>query len=549
MTPIKILSLTSFLIITVLATPLPAQLLTNPYYMPFDAGRRTLADPPVLPTQDQMYRFAWDSFIALNWQYENGAIRGEPDTTAPPIPIFGNAPNEASPFVVWETYFVPPDVFIPNPPSNPNDYPVIWGQPSFLDINTGFRNLIPTNYGPVEFFAPGINQPYTHANVPTGPVSDKNRNYLRYEVTMGQSYFDYVRTFQYYNANIQTTVVQNYIDFAWANQARPPANDTTYFQPVPNGTEPYVPQTPWAQQGMVEVKASWRVLSDNDVPQRYFRRLMRLPIPSTNPQQYEDRLMGLTGLHIHRVTPTGHLPSTFEHIDNVKLFKRPGDPLPLPATPALNPGPKPPFPYHWFKRFPYLKRFLHYFVAAWNRHYQNHSSPPYPNGYEVNGLTGQPGIIPPAFLAKNDPIPPVDQRREINVSRSTPIPKAVQEINRQYQSQLGNSVWRYYQLIGTQGLSGTENNPYVTPNNPNLGPGIPNKNLGPGIPGPQYSETTDLVNSTLESYTQPGWSCARCHINAFPHGVDAFPPYEDYFTPLHVMSFLLLTAHPEAPAP
>jgi len=50
----------------------------------------------------------------------------------------------------------------------------------------------------------------------------------------------------------------------------------------------------------------------------------------------------------------------------------------------------------------------------------------------------------------------------------------------------------------------------------------------------------------LESYTQPGFSCARCHINAFPQGVTVFPPYEDYFKELHVMSFLLLSAQPES---
>ena len=113
---------------------------------------------------------------------------------------------------------------------------------------------------------------------------------------------------------------------------------------------------------------------------------------------------------------------------------------------------------------------------------------------------------------------------------------------------LADTVWRYYQLVGAQNESGTLDNPFWQEANPDkvenpfLGPGIPNENLGPGIPGPQYSNTTDLVNTTLESYTQPGFSCARCHINAFPQGVTAFPPYEKRFEPLHVMSFLLQNA-------
>jgi hypothetical protein len=532
-----------------LTAPLPAQLLIDPYLMPFDAGRRTIADPSVLPSQDDMHRFAWDSFIALNWQYLDGGLRGQPDPNAPLLPIIsGNPPTDPSPFVVWETYFAPPQVFIEDP--DPNNYPVTWGQATFLDASSGMRQLFPPNYGPTEFFAPGINQPYTHANVPTGPLTDQNLDYLRYEVTMGQSYFEYVRTFKYFSANVQTTAVQNFINFAWANLAPPPNDpvDPFYFQEVPTGVESYVPTTDYAQQGLVEVKAAWRVLTDTDIPERYFRRNMRLPIPSTNPQDYEDRLVGLVGLHLHRVTPTGHLPSTFEHIDNVELFHRRDDPLPLPETPSLNPGAGKKFPWHRY-RLPWGNKYKKRLLKKWARYIRSNPAPSYPNGYEVGGLTGQPGIIPMAFLNSNDPIPPVDERLNINVSRATPIPYAVQKVNRQYQAELTDSVWRYYQLVGTQNLSGTEDNPNISPNNPDLGPGIPNKNLGPGVPGPQFSNTPDLVNTTLESYTQPGFSCARCHINAFPHGVAAFPPFEDYFTPLHVMSFLLLTANPEPPAP
>ena len=137
------------------------------------------------------------------------------------------------------------------------------------------------------------------------------------------------------------------------------------------------------------------------------------------------------------------------------------------------------------------------------------------------------------------------QGREGAQARATPIPQAVQKVNRRYQTRLRDTVWRYYQLIGTQNKSGTMHNPYVDGENPYLGPGIPNRDLGPGVPGPQFSNTTNLVNTTLESYTQPGFSCAGCHINAFPHGVEAFPPFESRFTPLPVMSFLLLNALPE----
>lgn len=251
------------------------------------------------------------------------------------------------------------------------------------------------------------------------------------------------------------------------------------------------------------------------------------------------RLVGLVGFHIHRVTPNGHLPSTFEQVDNVELTRRRDDPLPLPRTPSLNPGAK---RFH----FDYLPRAQE--VYFWPRTpwaFPLSRTVSYPNGYEVNGLTGQPGLIPLAFLAK-EPLPPKNERPSINISRVTPIPLAVQRINSRYQRKWRHSVLRYYQLIGAQNRSGSTEDNFNVASNPYLGPGIPNDDLGPGIPGAQYSTTSSLVNTTLESYTQGGWSCARCHINAFPQGVEVFPPFEPQFKDLHVMSFLLQNAQPEA---
>ncbi len=238
------------------------------------------------------------------------------------------------------------------------------------------------------------------------------------------------------------------------------------------------------------------------------------------------------------MTPFGHLPSTFEQVDNVELRLQPDDPLPLPQTSSLNSG-------HGFQQTldtivnPLRSaRFAQHGLQAAS------NSAQYPNGYEVDGLTGQPGIIPKAFMV-GDVLPAVNQRPTLNVSRAAPIPEAVQQVNERYQASLRDSVLCYYQLVGAQNASGSQNNPYVESNQPYLGPGIPNNDLGPGIPEPQYSNTTNLINTTLESYTQPGFSCARCHINAFPQGVEAFPPFESRFKPLHVMSFLLLNAKPE----
>ncbi len=458
---------------------------SEPWLVPFDVGQKQRTDPVVLqPTQEQIYEFAWDSFIALNWPYlvrpGREGLRGQPNTAARAVPIFSqNNPSNTSPFVVWETYMNPGDVFIDNP--DPDNYPVIWSTPNFLDLDNRLRELQPPSYNGQ--FAPGINQPYTHANVPTGPVVDQNKNYLRYEVMMNQTYFSYVATFKYFSADVQKRVVQNYIEYAWAHNEPPPGGNTDYFQPLPVGAESYVLAQPgYAQHGLTEVKAAWKVLKTTgpnaDIPERYLRRLMSIPLPNG---AYETKLMGLVGFHIHRVTPFGHLPSTFEQVDNVELRQQPDDPLPLPQTPSLNSG-------HGFQQtLDTIVNPLRSARLAQHGLQPISNSAQYPNGYEVDGLTGQPGIIPKAFMV-GDMLPSVNQRPTVNVSRAAPIPEAVQEVNERYQASLRDSVLRYYQLVGTQNASGSQNNPYVEPNQPYLGPGIPNNDLGPGIPGPQVLE-------------------------------------------------------------
>ncbi|MFC6979934.1 hypothetical protein [Microbulbifer taiwanensis] len=125
----------------------------------------------------------------------------------------------------------------------------------------------------------------------------------------------------------------------------------------------------------------------------------------------------------------------------------------------------------------------------------------------MNGEAGVAGVIPLAYK-EGDTLVPAADREVVNVSRVTPIPRDVQLVNHKYQSLLRDSVWSYYQLIGTQNKNLRE----------------PNRHLGPGIPGPQHSNVQNLVNTTLETYTQKGFSCARCHLNAFPQGCRAFRP-------------------------
>ena len=262
-TMLKLFSaLMTFLAFCQIAQAQPVDDPVKPWIMPFDIGREFQEDPKVdQPTQQQVYEFAWQSFIALNWPYlssnnsGNPGQRGQPDRHADPVPIFTTPTSTQSPLVVWETYMVPPDVFV-----EPEGWDVVWGPPDFLSLDDPLVDLQPPDYNGQ--FAGGINQPYTHANVPTGPVVDQNKEYLRYQVTLNQSYFNYFSTFKYYDGYEQEKAVAKFLENAWNPDGTPPC-DLTCFQAVPSGTEDYLQGQPeYARQGMVEVKAAWRVLPE-----------------------------------------------------------------------------------------------------------------------------------------------------------------------------------------------------------------------------------------------------------------------------------------------
>ena len=483
--------------------PLPPE----PWVMPFD-----IPTPTSSVTQKDIYELMWRTFIALNWPHKEGGSRGEPDAERSLAP-WNDKPTSEGP-VVWETYRRPDQVFLP-----PREWPISWNDNLPQNVcfpGSGSKikvlNVNSTNYSE---FADAINQPFTQAHYPTGPVLDQNKNYLRYEVTMNQSFFSYIKFFRYYRPETQIRAVRAYIDFTEKTGEAPPplkswqsGRNARFFQPLPNGKEAYLSRVfklpPYALQGIVELKATWKILEGDDVPGRFYRREVFFLNPDgecTGPH-----LVGLIALHIHRIIPFGtvrdieHIGTTFEQVDNVSLRDE-GGPFPLPPHPSLNPG-------------------------------TLDNPVDYENGYQVNGVSGRSGLIP-SPLKDGEQLPDKSKRPITNISRVVPVPADVKEVNAKFRGILKDleKVLFFYKMIGTS-------NPNL--NNP---PNPPNPKLGPGIVGAQSSNGQNLMNTALESYTQEGWTCQRCHLNAFPQGVSLpLPSFEQKFKALHTISFLLLNA-------
>jgi len=237
------------------------------------------------PTAADWNTFAWQSFVAANWPTVQGA-RGIPD---PNQKIGATDPAHMPLPVVWMTSKGIKDVFLLKgaaPDSNwQTQFPVAacQGIPGY-DAATSYVLGMVSKTSPVAYTS--INQaPFPGSSQVVGPVIDQQSNYVRYDIRMSESEFDYFLNFKFYNAANQIAAVK-----------------TGKVEPPPRlGTEPYLKLPSYARYGTVEYKASWRVLNpQTDIVSRYFTANAFIVDP--DGKCAGPKLMGLTGLHILRLT-------------------------------------------------------------------------------------------------------------------------------------------------------------------------------------------------------------------------------------------------------
>lgn len=237
------------------------------------------------------------------------------------------------------------------------------------------------------------------------------------------------------------------------------------FKSFPDGVNHMPSGLPaWAQFGATEIKASWRILETDpnspnpDLVKRYYTQRVFYETPDN--QVVGPVTVGLVGLHILRLTPSTHSTwfwATFEQVDNVQVASPvPNRPNGQPLTPSFNPGP-------------------------------GTQGPTYANGYSYE----------PNEIVEGQSLP---QDTPVNVSRVTPIPSDVQAINTKYQQLLSGTVWQYYQMVNT--LNPDPNGPCPLP----------------GPPSTVKMNACEMVNTSMETYTQVKTNCNSCHAFAFPQG-------------------------------
>lgn len=419
-----------------------AQTVNPPWIMPIEAAA---------PTQDAWNDFAYQSLIALNWP-ATGTYRGEPDADKKLGAV--GSDGQLLP-TVWQTYRTRADIFLqdgvsPAPwnssPGGPScgdgTSPIFWETPA---KPSGV--LKASKYGD-HAFGSDLNQagfPYpTSQGIEglRGALTDQRGYYVRYDVMMNQAEFNYLLRTGYYGSAKQA--------------ADNKANRFNSTFPTDNNSPDVKGLPRYAQQGVVEIKASWRRLGPGDDKKRYYN-MQAYTLDGAGTCQ-GPFAFGLVGFHILRLTPstkTTWFWATFEQVDNI-----------LGSPPSFNPEAAPPTE----------------FVG----------------GFRVgDSYANRPEYIDPSTT----PVEPAPKDKIVNVSRVTPIPDYAKKAAQKWASSLAGTVWANYELIGTQ-------NPATPDQTSNCW--TPNQ---AGDRGFGTLNDCNLANTTAETFVQ-ATSCVTCHAYA-----------------------------------
>ncbi len=325
--------------------------------------------------------FAWRQFVALNWPVLADQ-RGQPNCDA--------HLGDGDP-TVWESYKTTSEIFFPDARD-----PGPW--------NTGLgAERILTQAAKADAKLPVEEQ---IAQAVGGWLIDQRGKPAYYSISVDKTSYDYVVTNGYYNAEVVSA--------------------------APKIAFP---------SGALEVKASWKILTDADDPARYHRMQARVATFDDNGQPTGDTeaaTVGLVGMHI--VYKAEGFPqwtwATFEQIDNV-------DP------------------------------------------HQGHAS--FYNA-DCSGDYCTPNISP---KTSGQPFTMPNQ-----ITRITPILPTVAEVNTTWQAKVAGTPWQYYQLISPQWPT--------DPNDPGNPQGSPTPGVVANVTMESYIQSTSSCMDCHSTARVPG---------------------------------------------
>ncbi len=300
--------------------------------------------------------FSWNEFIALNWPATTSCA---PDPTKS---ILGIKRGNMGP-VVWQTLMSADNVFVA-----PGQTPANWCTGDSLTdlfakkpraMGQAAKSVVHN----LEALADAISQP-TGVQAVGGVVTDQRGRWLRYERLMNQIEYQAIVDNKWYQASVLNQLASITL----------PMNS-------------------------LELKSAWKILTPQEIAGgRYYTTtatVFNTPGPNPAPSPGANPVtLGLVGLHIIQKTKSqpGFFWSTFEQVDNDKVFFNPNSKAPTNTQTAQKP----------------YKELM-------------------PNGKPVNA--------------------------PVQIKRLNPLPASPQ-LNAYYQKLLAGSVFANYRLVSTQWQTG-----------------------------------------------------------------------------------------------
>ena len=287
----------------------------------------------------------------------------------------------------------------------------------------------------------------------SGPLVDQNGKWARYEALVDPEEFDYIFSNKLYSLDGQIAFSERNIDH---NEVDMPVNV---------GVQ---------KHGAIEIKLAWKELGANDDRSRFYTKKVRVTISAATAvsPQYRTTDAGLVGMHIamHTKSSPEWIWSTFEQIDNVR--RNPLEQGGMSHANFMNPN---------------LTNAPLNVLPAKNADCTNGVCQTW---YE--NLTTTPVQVARVKVLMQPGLNPLDEK----------LVDEVNALNSQVQELLHkkNSVFQYYELIGTQ-WPVHSNAPAFAGGQGSAPESITNKTPGDVVP-------VFLVNTTMETYFQKGSQAA-----------------------------------------
>jgi hypothetical protein len=334
---------------------------------------------------------------------------------------------------VWQSWRLASTIFLPN-----GEKPQPWG-------TTGTALGTPSLYRTKAAWRQHTTSADENFEAFSGPLVDQNGKWVRYEVLVDREEFDYLLDNELYSQDGQMAFSQ-----------RPAGNQTDF--PVNQGT---------TRHGAIEIKLAWKELGANDDRNRFYTTKVKVTTAEQTPQEKTIEV-GLVGMHIamHTLSSPEWIWATFEQVDNAPdstdtagLAKR---------HTFFNPPPP----------------------AAGKANILPPTNATLPDGSKswYESLTTVPVQVERIAVPTQGQLNPLDE----------PIRQSTRDFNAIVQGLLKNinSVFQYYELIGTQWP--------VHPNAPAFagGAGSAPESITHKTPGDMVP--VFLVNTTMETYFQKG---------------------------------------------